>query len=154
MPRQPSFLIPADPDLEIPVQLAQVDADFTIPAKMGDKVDLLRELREARAQLEKRSDIIKAQYQQVEQALLEQLEEAGCSSTSSTQASASISESVVAQVTDWDSFYEYIRDNNYFHLLQRRVSDPSVRELFEKEGAVPGVVPYVKRKIHLTAKKG
>jgi hypothetical protein len=153
MRRQPSFLVPADPDLDLPVQVTKVDA-FDIPPKMGEKVDLMRALREQRAALEVESAKAKAKYDQVEQALLEQLEDQGCASTGGATASASISESTVAQVIDWDTFYQYIKDHDYFHLLQRRVSDPSVRELFERDGAVPGVVPYIKRKIHLTAKKG
>jgi hypothetical protein len=37
----------------------------------------------------------------------------------------------------------------YFHLLQKRVSEPAYRELLEKGKKVPGVQPFTARKLNL-----
>ena len=54
---------------------------------------------------------------------------------------------VVAQVEDWDEFWKYIYRHKLGHLLQRRVSDPSYRELLEQGKKVPGVSPFNKKRM-------
>lgn len=44
-----------------------------------------------------------------------------------------------AQVIDWPSFYEYIKTNDAFDLLQRRVNEAAIEE---RGGEVPGVEMY------------
>lgn len=61
------------------------------------------------------------------------------------KAGISIGEAVVGNVEDWDAFWPYIVKNKYFHLVQKRVSDPGLRELWEKGKVVPGVQPFTKR---------
>jgi sarcosine oxidase delta subunit len=53
-------------------------------------------------------------------------------------------------VTDWDAFYKFIHENKYFHLLERRPHTAGCRELFQMRGAIPGVVPFVKRVVRVT----
>ena len=54
-----------------------------------------------------------------------------------------IARQVVPKVVNWDEFYEYIRKNGYFHLLERRPSRPAFRESYEQGSQVPGVDPVV-----------
>jgi len=61
------------------------------------------------------------------------------------KAGISIGEATVGNVEDWDAFWPYIVKNKYFHLVQKRVSDPGLRELWEKGKTVPGVQPFTKR---------
>ena len=64
-------------------------------------------------------------------------------------ASVSITTSVVADVKEWDSFYAFIAKNKFFHLLQRRVSEPAYRELLDAGKKVPGVLPFTKKKLNV-----
>ena len=52
-----------------------------------------------------------------------------------------ISEEVVPEIVDWDSLYTFIAENNYFHLLYRKVTARSFRELIENGIEVPGAEP-------------
>ena len=61
------------------------------------------------------------------------------------KAGISIGEAVVGNVEDWDALWPYIVKNKYFHLVQKRVSDPGLRELWEQGKVVPGVQPFTKR---------
>lgn len=65
--------------------------------------------------------------------------------------SVSITESVVPSVENWDSFYEYIRENNAFYLLNRAPNSAAFREAITMGDTVPGVVPFTKR--NLSVKK-
>lgn len=57
------------------------------------------------------------------------------------RATFSISEEVVPEIVDWDSLYTFIAENNYFHLLYRKVTARSFRELIENGIEVPGAEP-------------
>ena len=57
----------------------------------------------------------------------------------------------VAGVTDWDKLYAFIKKKNYFHLLQRRVSDPAWRELIEQGKKVPGTTGFTKKRLNYRA---
>ena len=52
-----------------------------------------------------------------------------------------IARQIVPKVVNWDKFYEYIRQTNYFHMLEKRPSRTAFRESFELGQAVPGIDP-------------
>ena len=83
--------------------------------------------------------------------------EEGMDKATGKKATASISNVTVANVEDWDKFHAFVKKTGYFHLLQRRVSDPGFRELLEQKGAAAmakvGVVPFVKQNLNLTTLK-
>lgn len=133
-------------------QAAQVKGD--IATLLGDRTiggmtDKLIQLRDAKRELEAEITKIEAEVNEVTEALIAKLDAEGTNSGTGKLGSASISTNVVANVTDWDSFYAYIKKSGYFHLLQRRVSDPVFRELLESKGKVPGVEPFSKRRLNL-----
>ena len=64
-------------------------------------------------------------------------------------ASAILTETVVPKVDDWDGFYQYIHDNEAFHLLQRRLATTAYREMLEAGEVISGVSTFTKRAISL-----
>lgn len=58
-----------------------------------------------------------------------------------------LNESVYPHVEQWDQFGDYILDNRYLHLLERRPAVLAYRELLALGRAVPGVLPFTKRKL-------
>lgn len=58
-----------------------------------------------------------------------------------------LGESVYPQVSDWDAFYEWIYENHYLHFLEKRPAVLAYREALGQGIAVPGVLPFTKRKI-------
>jgi hypothetical protein len=116
---------------------------------IGGMTDEMFDLREKKRALEAQIAEIEEQYKAIEEKLMERLEAEGTDKGAGKKASCSITSSVVANVTDWDEFGAFILKHKYLHLLQRRVSDPAVRELFETKGKVPGVEPFTKKKLNL-----
>jgi len=119
------------------------------PASLGVQIDALfnlrEKLREIQAKEKEQLELIAA----AEIVLMETMGREGVDKSTGKLASVSISETVTGNVVDWDSFGAYVLKNKYLHLLQRRVSDPAIRELFETKGKVPGVEPFTKRKLNL-----
>lgn len=57
-------------------------------------------------------------------------------------------------VKDWDRLYAYIRKNNKFELLQRRLGETACQELIDDKKKVPGVENFVTVAVSLTATRG
>lgn len=125
-----------------------------IPEGIGAKIDLRQKLK---TEKEAAAAVVE-QYEKlitdVETALMAQMDKEQTTNGGGKLATASINEAIVPQVTDWDLFYKYIARMKYYHLLERRPSVTGCRELFETKGAVPGVLPFTKRKLTFTSKKG
>lgn len=129
----------------VPAQVARK----LVPVQIGPTIDKLDDLREAKRKLMTQVDELDNQYRELEEALMDKFEAEGSDKGSGKHASASITRSVVGNVTDWDALNAYVKKTGYFHLYQKRLSDPAVRELFEQGKKVPGCEPFTKRRLNL-----
>jgi hypothetical protein len=102
----------------------------------------VKELEEQKKALGKEADVIERQ-------LLDRLTEQGATKLSSNRGTAIVTETVHPNVADWDAVYEYIRENDAFHLMQRRLSAPAYRELLDNNVNIPGTSPFTKRELSL-----
>ena len=116
---------------------------------LGKQVDHFFLLRERKRQLERQLEELEAEIRFKEMELMASMDAQGISKVTGMSATVSVSESVKPSVEDWPEFEEYIHANRYFHLLERRPSVLGCRELFEKNGRIPGVVPYIQRKLRM-----
>jgi hypothetical protein len=116
---------------------------------IGTKIDELHDLREQKRVLESQIDDLKNTINELEYALIEQMDSEGVAKASGKKASVGVNSVTRPSVEDWDAFYKFIHRNQYYHLLERRPSVTGCNELFETKGAIPGVVPFTQRKISL-----
>lgn len=107
-----------------------------------DKMWALREEKRLLAVEEKR---INAELTALETTIFGLMDSQDTRKAEGKKAGISIGEAIVGNVEDWDALWPYIVKNKYFHLVQKRVSDPGLRELWEKGKTVPGVQPFTKR---------
>jgi hypothetical protein len=119
------------------------------PIQIGPTIDKLNALREKKRELETQVADIEAEYKTLEELLMEKLEAEGSDKGAGKTASASISRSVVGNVTDWEKFNAFVKKTGFFHLFQRRLSDAAVRELFEQGKKIPGCEPFTKKRLNL-----
>ena len=116
---------------------------------LGESIDRLYELREQKRDLNAAIADIDAQFEEIEANVLAKLQEIGVDSSKSKLASATISETVVPNVEDWDAFERYIIDTNQLFLLQRRTSIAAYRDLLQAGETIPGVSPFTKTSLSL-----
>lgn len=115
---------------------------------LGNIVDDIYAIRSQRLELEQQVTELKQRQQALESEFAEKAAEQNITSARGHYASASVSETTLPAVNDWDAFYDFIKDHNYFHLLEKRPSVGGCRELFEKEVDIPGVEPFTKIKVN------
>jgi len=118
---------------------------------IGSVIDTMWALREEKRAADAVVKAIEDKISAQEEIIFERLEKEGLKKADGTKASASIGEATVASVVDWDALWAYAAKNKYFHLFQKRVSDPAWRELMEKNKGkgVPGTEAFTKRKLNL-----
>jgi sarcosine oxidase delta subunit len=117
---------------------------------LGDQIDHIETLKKERALAEAEVERVKHLINSAEVTLLESMSQQGLEQATGRLGRASISESTKPSVTNWEDFYNFIHENKYYHLLERRPHAAGCRELFSMRGAIPGVVPFVKRIVRVT----
>lgn len=98
-----------------------------------------RKLRDEYDELNKQLKAIDKAKRAVDVKILEHLKEQGVDKLSVDGNTAIRGEQKVANVTDWDAFYDYIKKKDAFYLLQRRVSNNAAIEIIELDETLPGV---------------
>lgn len=119
------------------------------PVTIGKQIDDLWALREKKRLLEADVKKVEDAIKEHETKLFETFDAQGLKSGKGDLASISISESTEFNLEDDTEFFKYVKKNNAFHLLQRRISAPAAREIFEQKGMVPGLVPFQKRRLNI-----
>jgi len=117
---------------------------------LGELIDRRYELRATRMALDKEVQALKKDERALDDEVLEKLKEVGLEKASGHIASMGINSVTVGTVEDWDKVHEFIRERNFFHMLERRLSQPAYRELLDLEKGVPGITPTVLTKLSLT----
>ena len=121
----------------------------TKPLPLGTQIDEFWELREKKRKIEATLKDIDGQLATAESELMERMQAEGTEKATGAKGSISITSSIKADVLDWDAFYAYIGKNKFWHLLQKRVSDPAYRELLDHGKKVPGVQPFNAKRLNL-----
>ena len=110
------------------------------------------EVREERRKIGARDKELIAEWRSLEMELITRLDEQGMEKASTGAGTASINETVLPNVVDWDEFYKYMLEEDSLHLLQRRPAAAAFRELIDSGFTIPGVEPYTQRSIGLRKK--
>ena len=117
---------------------------------LGVMIDGLYELRQKRLELTKQVDAFKAAEVQAREAILEQLDAVHLAKASGHMATCGVKESIEPIPEDWEMIHEFIRTNNRFDLVQKRLSAPAWRELRDSGLLVPGTSAVTVRDLSLT----
>lgn len=119
------------------------------PRTTADMMARLFEIRSEKAALKDKEKSLSAEADLIEAELLKRMDEQGSTRVSTSLGTAIVTETVLPNVNDWDALYEWIKANDAFHILQRRVSSPAYRELLDTGTELPGTNPYRERSISL-----
>jgi hypothetical protein len=127
----------------------RMSAERIIP--IGEQIDEIYTLKQEKKALEEQAEKWQRIIDAKEEILLAALDGQGTLKATGHCATASVGESVVPQTENWEVLWAYIRRNNAFELLQRRVSIEAWREhaLSRRDKTVPGTIPFTKRKVSI-----
>ena len=110
---------------------------------IGKLTDRLFDLKEEKADTNAKLKELNGDIREVEIELLNEMHNQGLYKAGGARGGVYISRQVVPKVENWDEFYDYIREHDYLHMLERRVSRKAYQEQYEEGQDVPGVAPVV-----------
>lgn len=116
-------------------------------SNLSSLIDSLSGLKQSKKALEAEVKAVDQAIAGVEQQLMQAMDAEGVIESKSSVGKVSLSESVYPKVEQWDMFGEFILENRYLHLLERRPAVLAYRELLTLGRPVPGVLPFTKRKV-------
>ena len=119
----------------------------TVP--LGTLCDRLYELRESIKELTDREKELRQEFEAIHIELINRMDNEGTPRAGGRKASVSINETTYATIRDYDAFINYVKEEDAFHLLQRRVADASYREMLQIGEEVPGLEPFTRRKLNI-----
>jgi hypothetical protein len=108
---------------------------------LGTLIDTLYATRQQRLEITKQVDALKADEAKLRGTILQILETVGLAKASGHLATAGVKTSIEPSIIDWDEVHGYIREHDRFDLLQKRISAPAWRDLYNEGVTVPGTVP-------------
>jgi hypothetical protein len=117
---------------------------------LGQEIDALYAKRAERLALEKEVKALKAVETELREALLHRLQDTGLQRASGGLATAGITSSTKPIVTDWDSVYKFIKDNDRFDLVHQRITLLAWADLLKEGILVPGTESFTELDISLT----
>lgn len=113
---------------------------------VGDVIRTYMKLRDQKAAIEaetkERVADLKAKMEKLEAYLKAQMDAQGLTSFKSDYGTAFLTTTDYANVADWDAVIRFIRDNEAYDMLEKRVSKIAVRGYIEANKAVPPGITY------------
>ena len=120
---------------------------------IGNMIDTLYDLRAQRLAIEKQVEELKTRETATKEEIMFLLKEGGLEGAKGAVATASIQYKVRPVITDWDAVYAYVRDNDMFALLQKRLTTTLWAALQEDGVLVPGTESAAFTDLSLTKSK-
>lgn len=94
------------------------------------------------AEVKEKVSTIKAKMEKLESWIKEQADAQGVTSFKTRHGTAFLTTSDYANVADWDAMIAFVKENEAYDLLEKRVSKVAVRGYIDQTKAVPPGVNY------------
>ena len=109
-------------------------------------------IREARRELAKKDEELKAQLEIVAENLLEICKEQGAQTIRTPHGTISRRHDKRYWTNDWDSFFHFIKENDAFSLMQKRNNDSNMAQFLEENPNLhpPGLQADIKQTVVIT----
>lgn len=114
----------------------------TVDSVIGAYMVLRRNKEKIEAQAKTDVDKIKADMGKIESWVKQQADAMGVTSFKTKHGTAFLTTTDYASVADWDAMLSYVRENDAYDMLEKRVSKTAVRGYIELNKVVPPGVNY------------
>jgi hypothetical protein len=110
-----------------------------IPRSIGRTADLYNDVRQLRLAMEKEAEKVKARETELREYMIANLSKSDDTGAAGLRYRAQIVSKDVPRAADWAKVHAYIRKNDRFDLLQKRLGEKAVMDMWEQGEAIPGV---------------
>lgn len=108
-----------------------------LPNSLGALADVYADVRQRRLDMEKAAERVKERETELFNIALNYLKSSADTGASGERYRVQKVSKPVQNVKDWDAFYAFVKKHDAFEMLQKRLSDKSVLEWKDTNGAFP-----------------
>jgi len=112
----------------------------SISSHLPDLVDSYINIREQRLAADRLVKQLTEAEDDLKRTIIAKFREGGMKALGGQLGLVKMTELDEPKATDWPAVYEYVKENDAFHLLHKRLTTTAVRELWEAGEVVPGVI--------------
>ena len=121
-----------------------------VPQSLGGCADLLHDVRELRMDMQRQTDLIEAREKELQAHIINSSTE-NDTTFGGRRYVAQVYKEAEPVAQDWGVFFSWVRKNDRFDLLQKRLATKAVKETQEAEGRLlPGLTQIHVQKLSLT----
>lgn len=124
-----------------------------LPKSPAACADLLYQTRKDRLELQHKIDDLAELETALKEFFINSLPKSQASGIAGKVARVQLGAKIVPQVADWPAFYKYVKKNDAFYLMQKRLSESGIVEIWEDGKKVPGVEKFSVVTVSCTAVK-
>lgn len=110
-----------------------------MPPSMGLCADFYHEVRELRLAMAKEVAEVEAREKEIKEHIIANLSKSLDTGAAGLKYRAQIVMKASPRIADWGIFCSFVRKNDRFDLLQKRVSDTGIKDLWADRADVPGI---------------
>lgn len=119
--------------------MAEERSKYKFPKSLAACADKLYQLRAQRQQMQKEVDSVEAEEKAVKAHIIDNLPKSDASGVAGKLCRVTIISKEIPQLKDDEAFFKYVKKTGRFDLMQRRLSDAAIKEIWENGKEVPGV---------------
>lgn len=116
-----------------------LDVGGPLPKAIGLCADLYSDVRALRLMMEKEVAAVQARETEIKEHIIFNLSKSDDTGAAGKRYRAQIVMKEVPKLSDWSVFTQYVMDNDRFDLVQKRLGEKAVTDMWEAGVAVPGV---------------
>jgi len=114
---------------------------------LSSLIDSLSALRSQKKYVESDLKTIEERIGGIEYDIMRAMDAEGITESKSAVGKVVVSESVYPKLEQWEQFADYVLSERALYLLEKRPAVLAYREQLTLGRAVPGILPYTKRKV-------
>lgn len=126
------------------------EGELILPKTDAACADLLYLTREARLQLQRQCERLEKGEKAIQEHFINTLHKNNSTGIAGMLARVQINIKPIPTVEDWPALQKYIKTNDAFDLLQRRLNESAVKERWEAKVELPGVTVFQAKKVSCT----
>ena len=121
-----------------------------MPASLGACADLLHDVRELRLEMQRQTDAVEAREKEIKAWIIDHSTEHD-TTFGGRRYIAQVYKEPTPTIQDWGVFCSWVRKNDRFDLLQKRLSEKAVEDTTAAEGRMlPGLTEIYVMKVSVT----
>lgn len=124
------------------------------PRALGVLIDQFKKVEEERRKADKVAEALKADEIAIKTSIFAALRKNETTVAGGESYKAEMTTEDVPTVKDWAKFYDYIKENNAFEMLERRPGKAAIKERWDDGKDIPGVEKFPVDKLSVTKLKG